>query len=137
MARSKLSSGAHTPLITPLTGSGEVDVTSPESLAHELLADGAAGLVAHGTTAEVATPTAHGEARIVDVTARVRREHGAPLMLGAGGNRTAAAVEALVALDALPEAVAAPTLVPCFTRPSEAGAIAYFTERAAASPSRS
>ncbi|MET9729002.1 4-hydroxy-tetrahydrodipicolinate synthase [Streptomyces zaomyceticus] len=134
MGRSKLSSGVHVPLITPFTGSGEIDVTSLETLAHELLAGGAAGLVALGTTAEVATLTADEKARIVDVVAGVCREHGAPLMIGAGSNDTAASVEALVALKAVPEAVAALTLVPYFTRPSEAGVIAHFTELAAASP---
>jgi 4-hydroxy-tetrahydrodipicolinate synthase len=64
----------------------------------------------------------------------VCRERGAPLIVGAGTNDTAASVEALVALNATPEVVAALSPVPYFTRPSEAGVVAHFTALALASP---
>ncbi|MFF1508316.1 4-hydroxy-tetrahydrodipicolinate synthase [Streptomyces sp. NPDC058326] len=134
MGRNKLSSGVHIPLITPFTPAGDVALESLESLAHELLTDGAAGLVALGTTAEVATLSPAEKASVVEVVARVCRERGAPLMIGAGSNDTAASLEALTALKAVPEAGSALALVPYFTRPSEAGVVAHFTELASASP---
>ncbi|WP_055480972.1 4-hydroxy-tetrahydrodipicolinate synthase [Sphaerimonospora mesophila] len=126
--------GVYIPLITPFTGTGEVALNALERLAHELLDEGATGLVALGTTAEVATLTAEEKRSVVDVVARVCREGGAPLIVGAGSNDTASSREALAALRRVPEAVAALTLVPYFTRPSEAGVIAHFTELAADSP---
>ncbi|GIH72790.1 dihydrodipicolinate synthase family protein [Sphaerimonospora thailandensis] len=126
--------GVHIPLITPFTGTGEIALDALERLAHELLDEGAAGLVALGTTAEVATLTAEEKQSVVDVVAGVCRERDAPLIVGAGSNDTAASREALAALRKVPEAVAALTLVPHFTRPGEAGVIAHFTELAADSP---
>ena len=46
--------GLYVPLITPFTTDGEVAADALESLAHRVLDDGAAGLVALGTTAETA-----------------------------------------------------------------------------------
>jgi 4-hydroxy-tetrahydrodipicolinate synthase len=134
MASSALARGVHIPLITPFTSTGDVALEDLERLAHELLDEGAAGLVALGTTAEVATLTAREKACVVEVVARVCRERGTALTVGAGSNDTAASKEALAALKDVPEAVAALSLVPYFTRPSEAGVIAHFTELAAASP---
>ena len=47
--------GIHVPLITPFAADGELAVEALEGLAHAVLDEGAAGLVALGTTAEVAT----------------------------------------------------------------------------------
>lgn len=134
MRSSMLESGVHVPLITPFTSTGAVALEVLEQLASELLQDGASGLVALGTTAEAATLTGAEKAQVVDVVARVCRERGAPLIVGVGTNDTAASVEALVALKATPEVVAALSPVPYFTRPSEAGVIAHFTALASVSP---
>lgn len=99
-----------------------------------MLTAGAAGLVALGTTAEVATLSAAEKAAVVSTLARVCRERGAPLMVGAGNNDTAASRDALAALGKVPGVAAALTLVPYFTRPSAAGVVAHFTELAANSP---
>ncbi|MCC3766732.1 4-hydroxy-tetrahydrodipicolinate synthase [Streptomyces sp. UNOC14_S4] len=134
MGTNTLARGVHVPLITPFTEAGEVALDALERLARELLEEGAAGLVALGTTAEVSTLTDAEREAVVDVVARVCRERGAPLTVGAGSNATAASKEALAALGKRPEVVAALTLVPYFTRPSEAGVLAHFAELAAHSP---
>ncbi|MFJ3308168.1 dihydrodipicolinate synthase family protein [Streptomyces sp. NPDC086549] len=134
MGSSALKTGIHVPLITPFTSTGEIALDSLEQLAHEGLDDGAAGLAALGTTAEAATLTENEKAAVLDVVARVCRERGAALMVGAGSNDTAASIRALTALKTVPEAVTALSLVPYFTRPSEAGVIAHFTALATASP---
>ncbi|MDQ1701909.1 MAG: 4-hydroxy-tetrahydrodipicolinate synthase [Frankiaceae bacterium] len=134
MRSSTLASGVYVPLITPFTSTGTVALEALERLANEVLEGGAAGLVALGTTAEAATLTGEEKARVVDVLARVCRERDAPLIVGAGTNDTAASIEALVALKATPEVVAALSPVPYFTRPSEAGVVAHFTALANASP---
>jgi 4-hydroxy-tetrahydrodipicolinate synthase len=134
MGSSALASGVHVPLITPFTSTGDIALKHLERLAHELVDEGAAGLVALGTTAEAATLTVEEKASVVEVVARVCRERAKPLTVGAGGNDTVAGKQALAALKDVPEAVAALSLVPYFTRPSEAGVIAHFTELAADSP---
>ncbi|MFD6417293.1 dihydrodipicolinate synthase family protein [Streptomyces sp. NPDC060194] len=134
MRSSALPPGVHVPLVTPFADGGEVALDALERLAHTCLDEGAAGLVALGTTAEVSTLTGEERAAVLGVVTRVCRDRGAPLTVGAGGNDTAAARRALAALTEVPEAVAALSLVPYFTRPSEAGVVAHFTALAAASP---
>jgi 4-hydroxy-tetrahydrodipicolinate synthase len=120
--------GLYVPLITPFTETGDVASGALERLAHEVLDAGAAGLVALGTTAEPASLSPVEQRTVVDVTARVCREHSARLLVGAG------TTDALSALRGRSEVVAALSLVPPFVRPGEAGVVAHFAALAAASP---
>ena len=126
--------GLYVPLITPFTGSGELASDALEGLAHGVLDEGAAGVVALGTTGEPATLTEAERHRVLDICARVCRERSATLIAGAGSNDTAASARAMAALTRWPEVSAALTVVPYYTRPSEPGVVAHFTELAAASP---
>ncbi len=126
--------GVFVPLITPFTTEGHVALDALEALAHRALDDGATGLVALGTTAEVATLDSDEKTQVLDVCARVCRAREAPLVIGAGSNDTRATAAALAGLDRWPEAVAALVPVPYFTRPSERGVIAHFAELAKATP---
>ncbi|GIJ56464.1 dihydrodipicolinate synthase family protein [Virgisporangium aurantiacum] len=120
--------GLYVPLITPFHRTGEVAPDALEALAHGVLDAGARGLVALGTTAEPATLTAPEQRLVLDVAARVCRERGAQLLVGAHSP------QALRALGDMSEVVAALSLVPPFVRPGEAGVLAYFTRLAADSP---
>src|ERR1700728_4252076 len=126
--------GLYVPLVTPFTPDGDLAPECLERLAHTVIDEGAAGVVALGTTGEPATLTAGERRRVLDVCARVCRERSATLIAGAGSNDTAASARALAALAHWPEVSAALTVVPYYTRPSEAGVVAHFTELAAASP---
>ncbi|MCX5402897.1 dihydrodipicolinate synthase family protein [Streptomyces sp. NBC_00335] len=126
--------GIHVPLITPFTAAGEVAAEALEALAHEVLDAGATGIVALGTTGE---PAALDEAErdlVTDVCARVCRERGAALTVGAGASGTRAAEESLGRLKRWPEARAALVSVPAFVRPSGAGVLAHFERLARVSP---
>lgn len=123
------------PLVTPFGPDGRVAAAALEDLARDLLRDGAAGLVALGTTGEPAALTDEERAEVAAVTGRVCREYGARFVLGVGASgtaRAAAELRALAAFDAVPDA--ALVTVPPFTRPGEAGVLAHFRELAAASP---
>lgn len=120
--------GLYIPLITPFDDAGAVDSGALETLAHQVLDAGAAGLVALGTTAEPAALTEAERTRVTDVVARVCRERQARLLVGAH------TPEELRALGGRPEVTAALTVVPPFARPGEAGVLAYFTRLAAGSP---
>ncbi|MFB6516674.1 dihydrodipicolinate synthase family protein [Streptomyces sp. NPDC056401] len=126
--------GIHVPLITPFTAAGEVAADALEALAHEVLDAGATGIVALGTTGE---PAALDEAErdlVTDVCARVCRERGAALTVGAGASGTRAAEESLGRLKRWPEATAALVTVPAFLRPAAAGVLAHFERLARVSP---
>jgi 4-hydroxy-tetrahydrodipicolinate synthase len=126
--------GLYVPLITPLRPGGELAADALEALAHSVIDAGAAGLVALGTTAEPATLNAGERSAVLDICARVSRERSVTLIAGAGSNDTHASAAALRDLKAWPEVSAALTVVPYFTRPSEEGVVAHFTELAAQSP---
>jgi 4-hydroxy-tetrahydrodipicolinate synthase len=126
--------GVHIPLITPFAENGELAVEALEGLAHAVLDEGAAGLVALGTTAEVAMLSEEERRAVLETCARVCRERHAPLMVGAGSADTRSTAEALDVLKAWPEVTAALVTVPSFVRPSEAGVLAHFTALAERTP---
>jgi 4-hydroxy-tetrahydrodipicolinate synthase len=134
MAQHEALRGIFVPLVTPFTATGDVALDALRSLAHRVLDDGATGLVALGTTGEPATLDAEEKRTVLDVCAEVCRTRNAPLILGAGDNNTRATATALDAFAAHPEITAALVPVPYYTRPSEAGVLAHFTELAASSP---
>jgi 4-hydroxy-tetrahydrodipicolinate synthase len=126
--------GLYVPLVTPFTPDGALAADALEGLAHAVLDDGAAGLVALGTTGEPATLTAVERRRVLDIIAGVGQERNGTVIAGAGSNDTQASAQALRELTAWPGVSAALVVVPYYTRPSEAGVVAHFTELAAASP---
>ena len=126
--------GLFVPLITPFGLDGRVHSGSLERLARRVLDDGAAGLVALGTTAETATLTAAERRQVLDVCAAVCRDRGAPLIAGAGSNDTRGSAGALAALAAWPEISAALTVVPYYSRPGEPGVLEHFRVLAEAGP---
>jgi 4-hydroxy-tetrahydrodipicolinate synthase len=126
--------GLYVSLITPFTEEGDLAPDVLEKLAHAVIDDGAAGLVALGTTGESPTLTTAERRTVLDICAGVCRERGATLIAGAGSNDTASTARALQDLAAWPEVSAALTVVPYYTRPSQDGIIAHFTRLAADSP---
>ncbi|GAA3542763.1 4-hydroxy-tetrahydrodipicolinate synthase [Nonomuraea rosea] len=124
--------GIHVPLITPFAPSGEVAADAIEKLAAHVLDQGAAGLVALGTTGEVAALDPGERARVIEVCARICAQRQALLTVGVTGNDTRSTARAL---RDLPEGVgAALVTVPYFLRPGERGVIAHFEALAEESP---
>ncbi|GAA2225535.1 4-hydroxy-tetrahydrodipicolinate synthase [Kitasatospora cystarginea] len=115
--------GIYVPLITPFDEDGAIATEALERLAHSVLDQGAAGLVALGTTGEPATLDEDERRAVTEVCARVCRERGATLIVGAGGNDTRRSAEQLAALTGVDAAL---VTVPAFTRPGEAGVLAHF-----------
>ncbi|MEV4217349.1 4-hydroxy-tetrahydrodipicolinate synthase [Nonomuraea sp. NPDC049725] len=125
-------SGIHVPLITPFDETGAVAYDAVEKLAGHVLDQGAAGLVALGTTAEVAALDADERAGVIEVCARICGERGVPLTVGVTGNDTRSVARAL---SELPDGVAAALVtVPYFLRPAERGVIAHFEALAEGTP---
>jgi 4-hydroxy-tetrahydrodipicolinate synthase len=121
--------GIHVPLITPFDGTGRLDAAALERLACDIADEGAAGLVALGTTAEAPTLEEAEKAVVRETVGRVCRERGLRFTVGAGGPDTRRAAEELRTLDA----DAALVTVPSFVRPSQDGVVAHFEALAQAS----
>ncbi|MES9608185.1 MULTISPECIES: dihydrodipicolinate synthase family protein [Actinomadura] len=122
--------GIHAPLVTPFTGSGEVDAKSLERLARHCLENGADGLVALGTTGEAALLTAAEQRTVLEVCRGVSIEHGTPLTVGAGTMGTEDSIRQ--ARERAPLADALLVVVPYYLRPSEEGVIDHFAAVGAA-----
>ncbi|MFE9205306.1 dihydrodipicolinate synthase family protein [Micromonospora sp. NPDC007230] len=120
--------GLYVPLITPFDERGVVAVDVLTALADEVLAAGAAGLVALGTTGEPHALDDAEQRRVVDAVAAVCRERRAGLLVGAH------TIDALRALAERPEVTAALCLVPPFVRPGEEAVLAHLARLAEASP---
>ncbi|MEU3777087.1 dihydrodipicolinate synthase family protein [Streptomyces sp. NPDC032472] len=134
MAQDTTLHGIHVPLVTPFTRAGGIAAEALEALAHEVLDEGATGIVALGTTGEAAALDEAERDLVTDVCARVCRERGAVLTVGAGATGTRAAEASLARLARWPKVGAALVTVPSFVRPAAAGVLAHFTRLAEVSP---
>ncbi|NMO52734.1 4-hydroxy-tetrahydrodipicolinate synthase [Actinoplanes sp. TBRC 11911] len=112
--------GLYVPLITPFDADGSVAWGALERLAHTVLDEGAAGLVALGTTGEPSALTPAEREKVVSLLAGVCVSRGVPLIAGD--------------FAGMPGVSAALTLVPPFVRPGEDGVVAHLSAVAAASP---
>lgn len=126
--------GLWVPVVTPFDHTGDVDAGSLGRLAARLLADGARGLVALGTTGEPATLDAGERAAVVRACGDACRRAGAPLIVGAGTNSTRGTVEEIERVCAAGPVDAVLVVVPYYTRPSAAGVIEHYLAVAGASP---
>ncbi|MGN9909918.1 dihydrodipicolinate synthase family protein [Phytohabitans sp. LJ34] len=119
--------GVYVPLITPFDEDGTVAFGALETLAHDALAAGAAGLVALGTTAEPSALSTAERAGVLDVLNAICQRRGVPLLAGAN------TAEELRTLQGHPAVTASLCLVPPFVRPGEDGVVAHFAALAVAS----
>ncbi|WP_433464860.1 dihydrodipicolinate synthase family protein [Spirillospora sp. CA-128828] len=122
--------GIHASLVTPFTRSGDVDAKSLERLAVHCLENGAAGLVALGTTGEAALLSPAEQRTVLEVCRAVSIEHGTPLTVGAGTMGTEDSIRQ--ARERAPLADALLVVVPYYLRPSDEGIVDHFTAIGAA-----
>lgn len=127
--------GLGTALVTPFLENGEVDYSALGTLIEHQIAGGTDYLVILGTTSEVPTLTRKEQDDIVSFV--VKQVAGRlPLVLGIGGNSTAAVVERITELkDTLAAHFAAIlSVTPYYNRPQQEGLYLHFSEVAKASP---
>ena len=127
--------GLGTALVTPFSETGEVDYSALGTLIEHQIAGGTDYLVILGTTSEVPTLTRKEQDDIVSFV--VKQVAGRlPLVLGIGGNSTAAVVERITELkDTLVEHFSAIlSVTPYYNRPQQEGLYLHFCEVAKASP---
>ena len=124
--REQLTNGLWVPIVTPFRSDGTLDDVSLRALARHLLAQGADGIVALGTTGEPATLTAYERDRVVACCRAACDEFNRPLMVGAGTNSTAGTIAELDRLCGLAKVDAALIVAPYYTRPSPEGAVEHY-----------
>ena len=127
--------GLGTALITPFTTDGKIDYESLGHLIEHQVAGGTDYLVILGTTSEVPTLTHKEQDEIIAYV--VKQVAGRmPLVLGIGGNSTAAVVERI---EELKEQLVAHfagilSVTPYYNRPQQEGLYLHFSAVAEASP---
>lgn len=128
--------GLHIPLVTPFDADGRVDRRALQALGEHVLTEGAAGLVALGTTGEPATLSADEQDAVVACCRAACAARGtAPILtVGVGGADTAAVARAVARRGAQDGVDAILSVVPPYTRPATAGIVGHFERVAAASP---
>lgn len=109
-------------MVTPMNAEGGVDFAAAQSLARQLVADGADGLVVNGTTGE--SPVTHMDEK-VDLVRAVKEAVDVPVISGAGSNDTAHTVRMV---EQTQEAGADAVLVvmPYYSRPSQDGVVGHY-----------
>lgn len=127
--------GLGTALVTPFLENGDIDYKALSTLIEHQIAGGTDYLVILGTTSEVPTLT-HAEQD--EIIAHVVKQVAGrlPLVLGIGGNSTAAVVARITELkDTLAAHFAAIlSVTPYYNRPQQEGLYLHFSEVAKASP---
>jgi 4-hydroxy-tetrahydrodipicolinate synthase len=126
--------GLWVPLVTPFDTNDDVDLAALRRLCDRVLADGARGVVALGTTGEPAVLSEAEQRSVVDTCAESCATGRRGLIVGAGTNSTRTTIEAVRALDARAGVTAALVVVPYYTRPSGAAIVEHYRAVAEASP---
>ena len=127
--------GLGTALITPFSADGKIDFPALGQLIEHQVAGGTDYLVILGTTSEVPTLTHQEQNAIIDYV--VKQVAGRiPLVLGIGGNSTAAVVERINELKDILVAHFAGILsvTPYYNRPQQEGLYLHFSAVAEATP---
>ncbi|MEE0940621.1 MAG: 4-hydroxy-tetrahydrodipicolinate synthase [Bifidobacteriaceae bacterium] len=110
-------------MITPMKENGDVDYDTAQSLAKQLVKDGADGILVNGTTGE--SPVTHMEEK-VELVRAVKEAVDVPVMSGAGSNDTAHTVRMV---ENIQQAGADAILVvaPYYSRPSQKGILGHYS----------
>ncbi len=119
-------------LITPFQADGSIDYTALEHLVAWHIAEGTDFLCVLGTTAETPCLTEAEKQRIIATVRRVNSGR-LPLLLGAGGNNTAAVCAYLKKAD-LTGIDGVLIVTPYYNKPTQRGLYAHFQAVADASP---
>src|SRR5690606_19605781 len=116
--------GTGVALVTPFTSEGAVDVRALERIVEHCMQGGIDYLVVLGTTAEAATLSKADKQLVMDVVVRTNAGR-LPLVVGVGGNHTAAVLDELLRLD-LSEFQAVLSVCPYYNRPTQEGIYRHF-----------
>lgn len=124
--------GTGVALVTPFNKDFSIDVAALERIVEHCIQGGVDYLVALGTTGESVTLSKTDKQLVMDVVVRANAGR-LPLVLGVGGNNTAAIVEELHTLD-LSDFDAILSVSPYYNKPTQEGIYQHFKAVANSSP---
>ncbi|MCM4161066.1 4-hydroxy-tetrahydrodipicolinate synthase [Antarcticibacterium flavum] len=124
--------GTGVALITPFTQDLKVDTAALEKLVNYQAQNGIDYLVVLGTTAESATLTNEEKQLVIDTVVKANNGR-LPLVLGMGGNNTAALVEELKSTD-LKDFAAILSVSPYYNKPTQEGIYQHYKALAQVAP---
>jgi 4-hydroxy-tetrahydrodipicolinate synthase len=124
--------GTGVALVTPFTSDKNVDFDALKKLVAFNIDNGIDYLVINGTTGESATITSDEKKKIIKVIAEVNDKR-LPLVLGVGGNNTAAVINELQTAD-LSQIDAILSVAPYYSKPTQEGFYQHFKAISLASP---
>ncbi|SNZ00666.1 4-hydroxy-tetrahydrodipicolinate synthase [Flagellimonas pacifica] len=124
--------GTGVALVTPFDEDFSIDVKALERIVEHCIQNGVDYLVVLGTTGESVTLSKTDKQLVIDVVIRANAGR-LPLVLGVGGNNTAAVIEELSTLD-LTDFDAILSVSPCYNKPTQEGIYQHFKAIANASP---
>ncbi|RDY61319.1 4-hydroxy-tetrahydrodipicolinate synthase [Flagellimonas nanhaiensis] len=124
--------GTGVALVTPFGQDNSVDVGALERVAEYCISGGVDYLVVLGTTAESVTLTKTEKQQVMETVIATNKGR-LPLVLGVGGNNTAAIIEELKSLD-LSEFEAILSVSPYYNKPTQEGIYQHFMTIAEVAP---
>ncbi len=124
--------GTGVALVTPFNEDFSIDVNALEQIVEHCIKGGVDYLVALGTTGESVTLSKTDKQLVMDTVIKTNAGR-LPLVLGVGGNNTAAIIEDLTILD-LSEFDAILSVSPYYNKPTQEGVYQHFNAIAQASP---
>jgi len=124
--------GTGVALVTPFNEDLSVDFDALTNVVNHNIDNGVEYLVISGTTGESVTITKHEKKKIIDKIIEVNNGR-VPLVLGIGGNNTAATIEEIKASD-LSNIDAILSVSPYYSKPTQEGLYQHFKAISEASP---
>lgn len=124
--------GTGVALVTPFNEDFSIDVNALEQIIEHCIKGGVDYLVALGTTGESVTLSKTDKQLVMDTVVKTNAGR-LPLVLGVGGNNTAAIIEDLTILD-LSEFDAILSVSPYYNKPTQEGIYQHFSAIAKVSP---
>jgi len=131
LLRKKLR-GTGVALVTPFLPDGSIDYTAYKKLIHYVLDNGCQYLVVLGTTGEAPVLSKDEKIQLINI-AYDETKGNVPVVVGIGGNNTAALIEDLKNFP-LDGAAAVLSASPYYSKPSQEGIFQHYKARAAVSP---
>ncbi|MFN8922469.1 MAG: 4-hydroxy-tetrahydrodipicolinate synthase [Sphingobacteriia bacterium] len=126
-----LFDGLGVAMVTPMLADGQLDTEGLRRLTEHLIDGGVDYLVPLGTTGESSTLTKAEKHYVLDIVVEVNAGR-KPMLLGCGGNDTAAVVQEIQSLDARYQPDGFLSVSPAYNKPSQAGILAHYQAIAAA-----
>lgn len=124
--------GTGVALVTPFNADHSVDVTALTNIVSHVIKGGIEYLVVLGTTGESTVLTKEEKQLVVNTIVKANNKR-LPIILGIGGNNTAAVVDELKTTD-LQHIDAILSVSPCYNKPTQEGIYQHFKAISEASP---